>query len=169
MINASVVIRAANPSDALAVAELGYSAWEKTILPLFRDRQGLREAERQRIETYTRECVSRIIVADYDGELIGWCSRASGRPYIPYLFVAPFAQGRRVGSTLLRRMESLLELSGFDHVSLETPADHVQAVRFYEHQGYRILAMKPDGNPGHDPYNRVWLEKTLSPFEGDVD
>ena len=28
---------------------------------------------------------------------------------------------------------------------LETPADNVRAVRFYERQGYHILALKPDG------------------------
>jgi [ribosomal protein S18]-alanine N-acetyltransferase len=51
---------------------------------------------------------------------------------------------------------------------LETPADNVRAVRFYEKQGYRILAMRPDGRNSHEPFMSVRLEKQLHPFTGQV-
>jgi hypothetical protein len=70
---------------------------------------------------------------------------------------------------LLERMESMLELEGAERVHLETPADHVRAVRFYERQGYRILALRPNGGGRRDLFTSVHLEKRLSPYEGDID
>ena len=59
------------------------------------------------------------------------------RAYIPYLFVMPVLQGHGLGSMLLRRMESMLELEGADRVQLETLADNVRAVRFYKSRAIR--------------------------------
>ena len=109
------------------------------------------------------------IVAEVDGIVVGWCSRVAGRSYIPYLFVMPEMQGHGIGATLLDRMEVMLELQGAERVHLETPADHVRAVRFYERQGYRILALRPDGRDGHDPFVSVHLEKRLKPYDGEID
>jgi ribosomal protein S18 acetylase RimI-like enzyme len=53
-------------------------------------------------------------------------------------------------------------------VLLETPADHVRAVRFYERQGYHILAVKAESRQGASPLNSVRLEKRLQPFRGSV-
>lgn len=163
-----VSIRSATPADSGELAALAYLAWETGILPLLRERPGMRETERRRLVSYANEATPRIIVAEADGDIVGWCSRARGRSYIPFLFVAPYMQGSGVGTTLLRRMESMLELEGFERVSLETPADHVRAVNFYQHQGYRILAMRPEGPGIKEPLTSVRLEKQLNPFRGKV-
>ena len=65
-------------------------------------------------------------------------------------------------------MESLLELEGEQRVLLETPADNVRAVRFYERQGYHILALKPDGRNLVGSMTSVRLEKRLAPFRGPI-
>jgi 2-amino-4-hydroxy-6-hydroxymethyldihydropteridine diphosphokinase len=65
-------------------------------------------------------------------------------------------------------MESMLELEGESRVLLETPADNVRAVHFYERQGYHILALKPDGRGQPGPLMSVRLEKRLCPFKGPV-
>ena len=114
------------------------------------------------------ETLDRIIVAEIDNIAVGWCSRSRGRAYIPFLFVTPEFQNHGVGSLLLRRMESMLELEGEARVHLETPADNVRAVRFYERQGYHILAMKSDGRGASGPLMSVRLEKRLNPFRGPV-
>jgi hypothetical protein len=62
-------------------------------------------------------------------------------------------------------MESMMELEGADRVQLDTLSDNVRAVNFYQHQGYRILALKSDGKGG-DPQISVRLEKRLSPWRG---
>lgn len=163
-----LIIRRAERAEAGILAGLAYVAWEAGILPLFAESSGLRDSERRRLDSYVGQCIERIIVAEHDGEIVGWCSRARGRSYVPYLFVVPFMQGQGIGSALLKRMESVLELEGFDRVHLETPADHVSAVRFYERQGYRILAMKADGSGQHGPLTSVRLEKRLDPFRGPI-
>lgn len=161
-------IRKAHPDEAMELAAIGYLAWERGILPLQTERPGQRQTEQRRIAQHVQQANPNIIVAELDGEAVGWCSRAAGRAYIPYLFVAPHRQGHGIGGALLRRMESLLELEGRDRVLLETPADHVRAVRFYERQGYHILAMKPDGRAGVSPLMSIRLEKRLVPFRGPI-
>lgn len=166
---AGITIRKAETADARRLADIAYRAWETGIYPLLTQQAGIKEAEQRRLTQAVAETLSRIIVAEVDGIVVAWCSRSSRRAYIPFLFVMPELQGHGLGSMLLRRMESMLELEGADRVHLETPADNVRAVRFYEKQGYRILALRPDGRAAHEPFMSVHLEKRLLPFEGDID
>jgi ribosomal-protein-alanine N-acetyltransferase len=162
-------IRKAEITDAPRLADIAFRAWEAGILPILTEKPGLREAERRRLLHAVGHGWRDTIVAEIDSVVMGWCSRVPGRSYIPYLFVIPEMQGHRIGAMLLDRMEMLLELQGAERVHLETPADHVRAVRFYERQGYRILALRPDGREGHDPFVSVHLEKRLKPYDGDID
>lgn len=163
-----IEIRKAILDDALTLAAIGYSAWEQSILPLLVERPGLRQAERRRIAMDVASSTDRIIIATCDEEAVGWCSRIRGKSYIPYLMVAPAFQGQGIGAVLLRRMESMLELEGQPRVQLETPADNVRAVRFYEKQGYHILALKADGRSAHEAFMSVRLEKRLRPYTGPI-
>ncbi|KKB78154.1 hypothetical protein VW35_13370 [Devosia soli] len=108
------------------------------------------------------------IVATLNGVVVGWCCRSRRRNYIPFLFVMPDMQGHGIGARLLNRMEMILELEGADRVLLETPADNVRAVRFYERQGYQILALRTEARSAHEPFMSVHLEKELHPFDGDI-
>lgn len=163
MLADSISIRGATRRDAVEIAAIGYTAWELSLLPVIGDRPGLRQAERRRFGSYAAECFSRIFVADTGEEIVGWVSYARGRPYIPFIFVAPHAQGQGIGSLLLGRAESFLELMGHDRVHLETPADHINAVSFYERRGYKILAMKVQSPSRFEPLQRVRMEKQLNP------
>ncbi|UJQ95208.1 GNAT family N-acetyltransferase [Mariluticola halotolerans] len=162
------VIRHADPSEAMDLAALGFVAWEQSILPLYHERDSSRESLMNQLAGYCQDRIQDVIVAESRGEVLGWCSRQRGKAYIPYLFVTPHLQGQGIGGLLLKRMESIFELEGHAVSQLETPADHVQAVKFYENQGYHILAMKLDGRGAHKPYMSVRLEKQLRPFRGPV-
>jgi ribosomal-protein-alanine N-acetyltransferase len=164
-----IFIRKAELSDAARLADIAYRAWETGILPILTEQPGMREAEKKRLARAVSETLGRIIVVEVDGVVVAWCSRAARRAYIPYLFVLPELQSHGLGSMLLRRMETMLELEGAERVQLETPADNVRAVQFYERQGYRILALRPDGRAAHEPFLSVHLEKHLRPFDGDID
>ncbi|HEV7293354.1 MAG TPA: GNAT family N-acetyltransferase [Devosia sp.] len=166
---AGIRIRKAEQADARRLSDIAYRAWESGIFPLLTDQAGLKQSEQRRLTQAVSETLPRIIVVEVDGIAVGWCSRAARRAYIPYLFVMPELQGHGLGSFLLRRMESMLELEGAERVQLETPADNVRAVRFYERQGYRILALRPDGRAAHEPFMSVHLEKKLLPFDGEID
>lgn len=162
-------IRPARPDDGPLLAAIGYAAWEQGIFPLFAERPGMRAAEQRRLARVVADAGGRIILAEIDGVPVGWCARGAGPAYIAFLFVSPRFQGLGVGGALLARMESLLELKGVRRVHLETPAENTRAMRFYERQGYRILAMRPQVDATYPAYTSVRLEKRLAPYAGPLE
>jgi ribosomal-protein-alanine N-acetyltransferase len=165
----NLLIRKAIPVEIETLADIAFVAWERDLLPFFNGPTPSRDAERHRLSAAVRDGLDRIIVAEVNEVCVGWCQRARGRAYIPFLFVTPLLQNQGVGSALLRRMESLLELEGADSIQLDTLADNVRAVNFYQHQGYQILALKSEGAPGRDVHMSVRLEKRLDPWHGPID
>ncbi len=165
----NLLIRKAIPSEIETLADIAFVAWERDLLPFLNGPAVSREAERNRLEAAVRDGLSRVIVAEVNEVSVGWCQRARGRAYIPFLFVTPLLQNQGVGSALLRRMESMLELEGADRIQLDTLADNVRAVNFYQHQGYQILALKTEGAPGRETQMSVRLEKRLHPWHGPID
>ncbi len=161
----STIVRRALPAEIETLADIAYVAWERDLLPFLSGPAASKQTERARLSQAVREALDRIIVAEVEDVAVGWCSRMRGRAYIPFLFVTPLLQNQGVGSLLLRRMELLLELEGFERVQLDTLADNVRAVNFYQHNGYNIL-VRQGGHPGHDSSLAVRLEKRLSPFRG---
>lgn len=166
MIADEAKLRKAVASEAERLADLAFRAWEQDLRPFLPSAMANGPAERRRLGLAVHDLLDRLIVADIAGEPAGWCARARGKPYIPFLFVTPELQNQGLGSLLLRRMESLMELEGAERVQLDTLSDNVRAVRFYQRQGYRILALKREGPPGRDPQTSVRLEKQLSPYLG---
>ncbi len=163
---AGVSIRKAVASEVETHADNGFVAWERDLRPFLSGVAASRENERRRLSNAVHELLDRTIVAEVDGIAAGWCARQRGKAYIPFLFVTPLLQNHGIGSLLLRRMESLLELEGAECVQLDTLADNVRAVSFYQRQGYRILALKREGRMGPDPETGVRLEKRLMPWRG---
>lgn len=164
-----MTIRKAVASEAERLADIAYFAWERDLRPFLAGELQNKQAERRRLHAAVHELLDRTIVAERDGIPVGWCARARGRAYIPYLFVAPMNQNQGIGTLLLKRMESILELEGCDRVHLDTLSDNVRAVSFYQHQGYQILALKREGGQGRDPQTSVRLEKRLAPYRGPLD
>lgn len=165
-------IRHAELSESTDLAALGFVAWEQGIMPLYRDKDRPRDQLMNQLCDYCSNHIESLVVAEMGGELVGWASRLRNKAYIPYIFVTPHLQGQGIGGLLLRRMESIFELEGHTTVQLETPADHVQAVKFYETQGYNILAMKANAETGRvsrQSFISVRLEKRLRPFDGPID
>lgn len=165
----NLLIRKAVPGDIETLADIAFVAWERDLLPFLNGRAPSRSSEKARLADAVREGLNRIIVAEVNGVAVGWCQRMRGRSYIPFLFVTPLLQNQGVGTALLRRMESMLELEGADRIQLDTLADNVRAVNFYQHQGYHILALRTEGRPGQDDQTSVRLEKRLDPWHGPID
>jgi ribosomal-protein-alanine N-acetyltransferase len=164
----NLIVRKALKDEIDVLADIAFVAWERDLQPFLNGPAASPEAERNRLTNAVREGLERIIVAEANGVAVGWCQRARGRAYVPFLFGTPLVQNQGVGSTLLRRMESMLELEGADRIQLDTLADNVRAVNFYQHQGYSILALRQEGPAGRDPHMGVRLEKLLSPWHGPI-
>lgn len=163
-----LTIRKARADEIETLADIGFVAWERDLLPFLSGPAASRDSERRRLSAAVHELLDRIIVAEIDGVAVGWCARQRGKAYIPFLFVTPLLQNHGIGSALLRRMESMLELQGADRVQLDTLADNVRAVAFYQHQGYQILVLKSEGKPGEAESVSIRLEKRLQPFRGAI-
>jgi ribosomal-protein-alanine N-acetyltransferase len=168
MATTDMIIRKALPTEVETLADIGYVAWERDLMPFLSSGTANKQSEKKRLSVAVHELLDRIIVAEIDGVAVGWCARQRGKAYIPYLFVTPLLQNHGIGSALLRRMESMLELQGADRVQLDTLADNVRAVNFYQHQGYQILVLKSEGKPGQQGAMSIRLEKRLQPFRGRV-
>lgn len=161
-----LTIRKARADEIETLADIGFVAWERDLMPFLG--AASQQSERRRLSAAVHELLDRIIVAEMEGVAVGWCARQRGKAYIPYLFVTPLLQNHGIGSALLRRMESMLELQGADRVQLDTLADNVRAVAFYQHQGYQILVLKSEGKPGEAGSVSIRLEKRLQPFRGAI-
>lgn len=166
MTSPEIIIRKAVASEAERLGDIALLAWERDLKPFLSGEAASRQNEKRRLGIAVHELLDRTIVAEIDGSPVGWCARARSRAYIPYLFVTPSLQNQGIGTLLLRRMESMIELEGADRVQLDTLSDNVRAVNFYQHQGYRILVLKREGSAGADPQTSVRLEKRLSPYRG---
>ncbi|HQZ13411.1 MAG TPA: GNAT family N-acetyltransferase [Devosia sp.] len=163
-----LTIRKARADEVETLADIGFVAWERDLMPFLSGPAANPQNERRRLSAAVHELLDRTIVAEIDGVAVGWCARQRGKAYIPYLFVTPLLQNHGIGSALLRRMESMLELQGADRVQLDTLADNVRAVSFYQHQGYQILVLKSEGEPGQSGSVSIRLEKRLQPFRGAI-
>jgi ribosomal-protein-alanine N-acetyltransferase len=164
-----VEIRRALPVEADILADIGYIAWDRDLRPFLSGQGASREIQKQRLDRDVGQNIERIIVAEVDGVATGWCMRARGAAYIPYLFVTPLLQNHGIGTMLLQRMETMLELEGARQVQLDTLADNVRAVTFYQRHGYQILALRPQGRTSHDLAMSVRLEKPLTPYLGSIE
>jgi len=164
----TATIRRAEASETERLVEIALAAWDRDLRPFLGGPAANPATERRRMQHAVHDLLSRTIVAETETGPVGWCARARTRAYVPFLFVDPAWQSRGIGTLLLSRTETLLELEGAERVQLDTLSDNVRAVAFYQHQGYRILALKRDGG-ARDPELNVRLEKRLAPFRGPVD
>jgi ribosomal-protein-alanine N-acetyltransferase len=97
---------------------------------------------RLELELYTRSPKCRTLIAEDDGEIIGFvmgCSEPRKLGHIITIDVIPHRQRQSVGSRLLAVIEEWLWRRGARAIYLETPVDDHGARGFYEKHGYFIL------------------------------
>lgn len=91
----------------------------------------------------------KILVAEFEGEVGGFCSiflNPTLRPYIrqsigiiDFIVVDERMQGKGVGKQLLQSTFAVLQGQA-DRVELRTMADNLEALRFYEKNGFQVLS-----------------------------
>ena len=116
----NTIIRKAVPGEIDTLADIAFIAWERDLKPFLNGAAASGNAEKARLTAALRDGLDRVIVAEVNEVAAGWCQRMRGRAYIPFLFVTPLLQNQGVGSALLRRMESILELEGHDRIQAVT-------------------------------------------------
>jgi ribosomal protein S18 acetylase RimI-like enzyme len=105
----------------------------------------------------------RIQVALADDDVVGVCETGelAGHQVVWKLYLAPEFRGRSLGVDLLRHAIASLP-DEVDHVDVEHFAGNTSAARFYEREGFEVIATDP--TPGGEPSERdiVWRRLRLA-------
>jgi ribosomal protein S18 acetylase RimI-like enzyme len=141
-------IRAATIDDARGIAIVHVTSWQTAYRGLMPDDvlDGLsveqREGGWRRIISDPNES-SRTIVADRDGEIVGWASYGPGRDdgesgqgQVWGLYAHPNAFSTGVGHALISAVEGALRQDGFSSAYLWVLDGNERAATFYERHGW---------------------------------
>jgi GNAT superfamily N-acetyltransferase len=131
------------PSDASALARLWHASWLSTGVPAARKITQENLLARVRTE-FAQEC--RVVVAEAEGELVGFLALKLAERRLDQLFVAPGHKGFGIGTRLFALAEEMMP-KGF---VLRTAAANVEARRFYEKRGMRLDRLELHPVHGHE-------------------
>ncbi|MCX5097773.1 GNAT family N-acetyltransferase [Streptomyces sp. NBC_00365] len=84
---------------------------------------------------------------------------------IKRMYVAETARGQGLGRHILKRLEHHATTCGATQILLETGARNHNALKLYQHSGYRL---RPSYMPGRDPLINRALTKQLSTSDNEV-
>lgn len=148
-------------ADAESVGEVGFVAWAAN--PILND-FGTEMPERVHRAFCDFAAIGSavILVAECDGEIVGWTARDGEPDYVSDLWVHPDHQGRGTGRALLEHVFSVMRSEGIGRACIATHAGNADAIRLYERCGFvlvwrgmeRSAAMQMD-------VEKVHLEKAL--------
>ena len=105
-------------------------------------------------ERWRNELVSTatIILAEADGEMVGFVTVDPGTLYLDQIVVAPEAWGSKIGGALLAEAKRLSP-RGLD---LKVNADNARAIRFYQKQGFVITGDATNPRSGAPIHTMAW-------------
>jgi len=143
-----ILIRWAVPDDALALSEIYVLAWQAAYRGLLPDSLldslstvgGLKRWQERLAET-----AARVLVAERDGQAAGWLVIGPQRDKdidpqrvgeIYAVYVHPDFWRRGCGAALMAQARTELLRQGFAEASLWVLRNNLQAIRFYEAQGF---------------------------------
>lgn len=125
-------------ADAESVGEVGFAAWAAN--PVLND-FGADMPERVRMAFFDFAAAGSavILVAECDGEIVGWTARDGEADYISDLWVRPDYQGRGAGRALLEYLFAMMRREGTDRARIATHAGNAGAIRLYERCGFALV------------------------------
>lgn len=135
------MIRRAEPEDADKIREVARITWKATykdLIPEAIQEQFLAGAYS---DQHMRIRINQTIffVAEQDGDIIGFANALikEGCAELSAIYVLPTAQGRGVGSGLLRAIMS--RLGDVSQMIAEVEAGNVLGERFYRAKGFKVM------------------------------
>lgn len=148
-------IRPARADDVRRIAGIGYAAWRRGIGDLVPPEAGRRIGP-ETFADFARHACNEILVADVNGDVVGFVATEHGDNQITDLWVSPDAEGQGVGTALMAATEARIGLRGYDTVEIEVMTANRRALGLYEYLGYRTIREAH----AYDPYLKIALHKT---------
>jgi GNAT superfamily N-acetyltransferase len=142
-----VVIRKARVDDEQAVLKIHQAAIEASCKEYYRPEQIQAWAVPRGLPPFAQILKQTVfLVAEYVGEVVAFSHMDLKQGIVVTLFASPSHMAHGIGTKLLHEIESIARASGLTSVSLDST---LNAVRFYEHRGYRreaeVVHTEPDG------------------------
>ncbi len=132
----AVTVRPARAGEGDRLGGLGFAAWAEGVIGTAGGPDVDRAHVRAHFVDFCTDSYDTILVAEVDGQAVGWGSREDRDNYISDLWVSPAAQGQGIGRALLEALERDIGRAGYGTAELETAAVNAGANRFYERAGY---------------------------------
>jgi GNAT superfamily N-acetyltransferase len=145
-----VLVRAAKEQDASAIAQVHVHSWPTTYVGIVPDDYLATPNEAERVLLW-RNWLTRdiqVYVAELDGEVVGFVSGGQIRePLQGYdaelfaIYLLDRAQGRGLGTALLRKLAESLRAKGFKGMTVWV-LERNPAIHFYEKSGAALVNAK---------------------------
>jgi GNAT superfamily N-acetyltransferase len=144
----AMLIRPAEPKDAMAVAQVHVRSWQAAYRRLLPDDYLDQIRAEDRAEkydfTHTDSAKPRTIVAEEDGLILGFATTMPSRDEslpdhgeLCALYADPAHWGRGLGVALVSAARQQLLSQGFDKALLWVLAGNLRAERFYQLDGWK--------------------------------
>lgn len=139
--SAMIEIRYATSRDFRSLAMTSIRSWESAVVGWGEDTEALRANAHSAYQEFCTNQWAKIVVAHEGGVTLGWGAREKLDNNITDLWIDPEHQGKGAGKLLLATLEHSISDAGFVHSELETHARNFPALGFFEHCGYRVVAL----------------------------
>lgn len=133
-----LTLRPASSADSERLTRIGLAAWELAITAWGEDLDKLRANATRAYSEFCTGSWPDIVVAEWDGEAVGWGACEEAADEITDLWVLPSHQGRGIGTALLGELEGQVRERGHHHARISTHARNAGAIRLYKELGYRV-------------------------------
>ncbi|MBW3098928.1 GNAT family N-acetyltransferase [Pseudohoeflea coraliihabitans] len=133
-------LRPARSADIARLSDIGLRAWEMAIAGWGEDGESMRDNASKAYADFCGRQWPDILVAEWEGEAVGWGACEKADDVITDLWVLPPYQGRGIGTRLLGRLEQQVAGRNYHHARLETHARNAGAIKLYKQLGYQVRA-----------------------------
>jgi ribosomal-protein-alanine N-acetyltransferase len=130
-------IRNAREDEADILADIGFRAWEKATTSIG-EMTNMRESAWEAFRNFTRSEWLTITIVEQNGVLAGWAAREKLDELISDFWIDPQYQKQGLGRELLAEVEAEIVRQGFEEARVETHAQNLEAIGFFEKFGYSI-------------------------------
>lgn len=159
-------IRAAVSEDAEKIGWVHYTAWMETYRGILPDRFLSTRSPEKSVALFRASQCTDVVVAEHGDEIVGFCgwgpvrdanqSHIDGEIYGIYLLND--YKRKSLGQKMLAYAVAQLEAKGFQRIGLWVLADNIDAIRFYEMQGFQKSGICKEANLGRTVSERLYVK-----------